>query len=133
MYKLKILTIDDEALTLKIMNSILSEYGECHSAKSVSEAIHQVKTSINTGKYFDLITIDIGLPDGDGINLLYDIHEIEKITSIKAVKFMVTAEGTTDNVVRAMERRCDDFIVKPVDKELIHQKLIKHGLIFDKL
>lgn len=133
MNKLRILIVDDEPVVLKLMQSMLTDFGTCRVAENISQALTQVKASINTGEYFDLITIDIGLPDGSGLSLLEEITDIEKMNSVKAIKFVVSATGTAENVVRAMTRRSNDFLVKPVDRKLMLQKLIKHGLVKENL
>lgn len=128
MKKLKILIIDDEIAALTKMKVMLAPYGECILANSGKQAVELIKTAIMNNSYFDLITIDIELPDMNGIEILDHIKNFEKIYSKNAIKFMVSASGTTENVINALSRQCHDFLVKPVKKDLLHQKLIKFGL-----
>ena len=125
--KLKILVIDDEVTARTKMKAILSGYGECGTAKNGNEALDRVRAAIKGGAYFDLITIDIQLPDYDGIDLLGDIVELEEQNKVRATKIMVSASGTASNVGRAAMNHCDGFLVKPVKKIVLHKKTSCNG------
>lgn len=127
--KLRMLAIDDEFAALSKMKLMLSAYGECELATSGTQALELVKASFQTNRYFDLIAIDIELPDYNGIDLSGVIQIIENKYRHKSVKIIVSASGTTENVIRAAQNKCADFLVKPVKRELLKQKLIDLGLI----
>ncbi len=129
MKELNILAVDDEPITLRIMQVLLSKYGKCQVAATGSEAIRFVKSAINLKEYFDLITIDIQIPDKNGIEILEEIVTYERLNSVRAVKFMVSVHGTQENIMKAIKRRCDDFLVKPVNGSILEKKLKKFELI----
>ncbi|MCU7861681.1 MAG: response regulator [Candidatus Thiodiazotropha sp. (ex Lucinoma kastoroae)] len=126
---LNIFVIEDEFAARTKMVAMLSQYGKCGYAESGVKAINRIKTAIQNQHYFDLITIDIQLPDYNGIDLLADILAEEARGEVCAKKIMVTASSTPENVSRAAHNRCDDFLVKPIKKAVLHNRLIKLGIV----
>ncbi len=129
MKKLRILIIDDEIAALAKMQIMLSPFGECELADCGKQALDMIKKSVMNNNYYDLITIDIELPDINGIELLDMIKAYEKQFSATSIKFIVSASGTTENVINALARNCNDFLVKPVKKDVLKEKLLKWRLI----
>ncbi len=65
---------------------------------------------------YDLVILDINLPDGSGYDILRHIREYNKIIPI----IMISARRDSESVVRGLELGADDFLRKPVDiNELI--------------
>lgn len=125
---MKILIIDDEMPVLTKMKVLLSAYGECTLATTARQAIQLCTSALQENKPFDLITIDIHLKDVSGLDLLASINQIENETPLPpAKKVVVTAAGTKDNIIRAMIKGCDGFLVKPVKRDTLEQKLDSLG------
>src|SRR5438046_8907834 len=62
---------------------------------------------------FDLVLRDLALPDRNGIDLLAEIHAHDPHLSV----IMITAYGTVENAVRAMQAGARNFDQKPRNKE----------------
>lgn len=62
---------------------------------------------------YDLVLLDIGLPDRNGLDVLEDIRERDANLPV----IMITAHGTVDNAIRAMQAGASNFIPKPWDNE----------------
>lgn len=72
-----------------------------------------------------LILSDINMPGMSGLELLQHIKE--KYSKPPPVVMMITAYGDVDNYETAMRLGADDFLTKPVDFNLLKEKLnIKH-------
>lgn len=126
--ELKILIIDDEFAALKKMEIMLSKFGKCDTATTGAEALKLISTAIDN-EYYNLITFDIGLPDINGIELLIIILAEEKKYNVTSKKLMISASGTTDNVIRSVkENKCEGFLVKPVKKTTLYRKLSDIGI-----
>ncbi len=69
----------------------------------------------------DLVTMDITMPDMNGIDAVRGIKAIHPEAKI----IMVSAMGQQGMVLEAMKLGAMDFIVKPFDKERVHQVLNK--------
>ena len=120
---MKILLIDDEPIALKKMELMLTNVGHCDSAVNGIEATEHFVEAIDSGELYDIITIDIELPDVTGLELLNRFCQLEKKNNIKpAKKIMVTAHSSVDYVVKA-RGKCDAFMVKPVRKDSFLSKI----------
>lgn len=129
---MRILVIDDEFAALKKLEVLLSEYGPVDAATSGAQAKERFAHAIKDGRPYDLMTIDIGLPDTSGIELLKFFNAIEsRNAKVSSKKIMVTGSGDPDDVLDA-GKLCDGYITKPVKREVLFQKLQKLGLDVQK-
>src|SRR5438132_2640437 len=104
-----VLIIDDEAEIRESLQTLLELEGyEVHCAENGEEGLARLGE-----RQFDLVLLDLALPDRNGIDLL---SEIRKVNSELAV-IMITAYGTVENAVRAMQVGAVNFIQKPWDNE----------------
>jgi len=104
-----ILIVDDEKNYLTILSAVLEEEGfEILTALSGQEAIDIQKTSD-----VDLILTDMKMPEMDGIELLEHIKAIDPDLPV----LMMTAHGTVDKAVEAMQKGAYTYILKPFDNE----------------
>lgn len=125
---MRILAIDDEFAALKKMELLLSEYGSCDAATNGQQARELYVQAIKNGNPYGLITLDIELPDANGIELLKYFSAIEgKSEKLASKKLIITAHGNPDNVMDA-SKYCDGFITKPVKRDLFTEKLNTLGI-----
>ncbi|HLK52543.1 MAG TPA: sigma-54 dependent transcriptional regulator [Candidatus Angelobacter sp.] len=104
-----ILIIDDEAAIRESLETLLEFEGySVHSAETGEEGL--VRLSERT---FDLVLLDFALPDRNGLEILADIRSRDSQLAV----IMITAYGTLDNAVRAMQQGATNFIQKPWDNE----------------
>ena len=104
-----ILIVDDEKNYLTILTAILEEEGfEVLTALSGQEALDIQKTSD-----LDLVLTDMKMPVMDGIELLEHIKAIDPELPV----VMMTAHGTVDKAVEAMQKGAYSYILKPFDNE----------------
>ncbi len=104
-----VLIIDDEAAIRESLETLLELEGySVQSASSGEEGLARIGE-----RSFDLVLLDLALPDRDGMDLLAEIHLQDPGLSI----IMVTAYGTVENAVKAMQAGAANFIQKPWDNE----------------
>jgi len=104
-----VLIIDDEAAIRESLQTLLELEGYAvGSAASGEEGIACLGE-----RSFDLVLLDLALPDRNGMELLNEIHSLDPQLSI----IMITAYGTVENAVRAMQAGAANFIQKPWDNE----------------
>lgn len=102
----RILVVDDEANIRSLLEEILSEEGyEVTTAANAGEA----RDARFSGNY-DLILLDIWMPDTDGISLLKEWSEGEDLEPV----VMMSGHGTVDTAIEATRLGASDFIEKPV-------------------
>ena len=114
----KILIVDDAAFMRMMLKDIVTKagYEVCGEAKDGNEAIKKVK-ELNP----DIVTLDITMPEKDGISALKEIHS--EFPDIKCI--MCSAMGQSAMVIEAIQSGALDFIVKPFQAEKIVSTLEK--------
>ncbi len=109
--KYHILVVDDEKNIRRTLSMILSSEGyQVEEAETGKEAIDRIKR-----KNFDLILLDVKLPDTDGIRLIDNIKAINPNTFI----IMISGHANIQNAVEAIKKGAYDFFEKPLDRERI--------------
>lgn len=130
---MKILIVEDDFVSRKLLLTILASYGECDVAVNGQEAIEAFKIALDEGRKYDLVCLDIMMPEKDGHEVLKEIREVEKgfnIVGLDGVKvIMTTALTDSKNVVQAFREQCEAYMVKPIDKEKLLSKIEELGLI----
>lgn len=128
---MKILVVDDELVSRKKMHKIMEQAGECESYETGAEAFEAFKRAMEEGNPFHLISLDIVMPDMSGIDVLTKIRAFEdtrKIDRPDRVKIMmVTSHSDQENVVASLKAGCNNYIVKPFDRERVFAKLATLG------
>lgn len=130
---MKILVVDDDPVSLAKLSVLLKKYGECDTAENGDEAIEKFKTAHREYIPYQLITLDIRMPDLSGQEVLEEIHKWEianKIGEIgeRAKIIMVTAMDDVDNLVTAFKQGCDGYLTKPFNAEKLRSALSKIGI-----
>lgn len=104
-----ILVVDDEKNYLLVLSAILEDEGyEVLTANSGHEALEIQKSSD-----LDLILTDMKMPAMDGIELLENVKASDPDLPV----IMMTAHGTIDKAVEAMQKGAYSYILKPFDNE----------------
>lgn len=127
---MKILIIDDEMAALTKMKVLLAPYGDCTLSTHGHQAMQFCTKAIEGGVPFELITIDIQLGDTTGHDLMEEIKKMEaNARVVPARKLMITASGTKENLLKAHAKGCDGFLVKPVKRDALEQKMLSLGYV----
>lgn len=107
----KLLIVDDAAFMRMMLKDILkNEDYEIEEASNGYEAIEKYKEFKP-----DLVTMDITMPELDGIGALKGIKEVDKDATV----IMCSAMGQQEMVLDAVKEGAKDFIVKPFQKERV--------------
>lgn len=124
---MRILIVEDELISRQIIKKIAEPYGECDIAVNGIEAIELFQNSISEEDFYNVIFLDIMLPEMDGYSVLKNIREIEESTGIplldKAKIVMTTSLEESKNIIAAFKEQCDYYIVKPVDRSEVNSIL----------
>src|ERR1700693_5154305 len=104
-----VLIIDDEAAIRESLETLLELEGySVESAATADQGLMRIGE-----RPFDLVLLDLALPDRNGIDLLADLHVHDPELSV----IMITAYGTVENAVKAMQAGATNFVQKPWDNE----------------
>ncbi len=130
---MKILVVDDDLTNRIILQKLLSQYGNVHTANNGEEAVDFVKLAISKNENYDLICLDIMMPVMDGQEALEKIKNIEEELHLtkkdRSFILMTTALGDGKNIMDAFKSQCDAYLVKPIEKNKLEEILKQHELI----
>ncbi|NJD39150.1 MAG: response regulator [Geobacter sp.] len=127
---MRCLVVDDDELGRRMLAAFLAESYTCDLAADGQEALDLVDQAWSAGKPYDFICLDIVMPVMDGSAALRQIRERDQQQGRRRTKvFMISACSTPQDIEDAFfEGDCDDYVVKPFQREAIAQMLIRHKL-----
>ncbi|WP_058303941.1 response regulator [Gorillibacterium timonense] len=114
----RILIVDDAAFMRMMIRDILTKngYEVCGEANDGAQAIEKFKEFRP-----DLITMDITMPEMDGINALKEIKKLDPNAKV----IMCSAMGQQAMVIDAIQAGAKDFIVKPFQSDRVIEAIRK--------
>jgi two-component system, chemotaxis family, chemotaxis protein CheY len=130
---MKALIVEDDFTSRMILQRFLSPYGSCDIAVDGNEAVQAYQMAWDEKKPYDLICMDIMLPNMNGIEAIEYIRNLE--TSLagkynqKVVIIMTTSKDDKEDVRTAMEKGANWYLLKPVNKQILLNKLRELALI----
>lgn len=133
--KLRILIVDDDFISRALLQELLSSYGDCHLVTNGREAIEILLDSYLPGSQrFDLVCLDIMMPEVDGHQVLRTVRRIEEDKEIggkESTKIvMVTRLDDVKNMMDAIVvGRCEGYLSKPVERNILLDMLKQMQLI----
>jgi two-component system chemotaxis response regulator CheY len=130
---MKCLIVEDDFTARKLLQMYLSDYGDCSIAVNGNEALDAVRRALDEGQPYDLICLDIMMPEMSGQEALKAIRQLEEergIYGLDSTKIiMTTALSDSGNVKIAFKTGCESYIAKPVKKERLVREMAKLGLV----
>ena len=130
---MKCLIVEDDFAARKLLQVYLSNYADCFIAVNGHEAVEAIREALEEGESYDLICLDIMMPEMDGHKALEAIRQVEKeqgIRGLDGVKvIMTTALDDSANIMGAFRTGCEAYIVKPIRKEKLLEEMTKLGLL----
>jgi two-component system chemotaxis response regulator CheY len=116
---MKVLIAEDDFTSRLVLQTFLSRYGECRTAVNGREAVEAFQTAADARAPFDLICMDIHMPEMDGKEAVKQIRAIEESTGIFSDRgakiIMTTTLDDMKEVIRSFQALCDVYLFKPID------------------
>jgi two-component system chemotaxis response regulator CheY len=130
---MKTLIVEDDFTSRLLLQGLLQPFGVCHVCINGIEAIEAFKIALEQKEPYDLVCLDIMMPEMDGQTALKKIRELEDkggiVASRGAKVIMTTALDDKKNIMNAFREQCDIYLVKPIDREKLNESLKSLGLI----
>jgi DNA-binding response OmpR family regulator len=112
---MKVLIVDDNELVCLGLGRTLARRNIVHHAvEDGKNALSEVR-----GTFYDLVFLDIHLPDANGLDLLKEIRRISRDTKV----VIISSDGSEDNVRRALAAGALRFMEKPFDNSEVMEAL----------
>jgi len=130
---MRTLIVEDDFTSRLLLQTFLAGYGECHVAMNGKEAVETFRISQQSGAAYDLICMDIMMPEMDGQAAVLKIREMEESAGVMSTTgakiIMITALDDVKNVVKSFKALCDAYIFKPVDTAKLLEQLKSLALV----
>ena len=109
----RILVVDDEPAILRTVRANLGRHGfRVDTASTGQEALEHAQARP------DLILLDLGLPDGDGLEVIRSVREQSDIPII-----VLSARGAERDKVKALDMGADDYLTKPFGLDELYARI----------
>lgn len=114
----KILIIDDNKANVDLLEALLGSKSSFIILKA-----HSGKEALEVAKkeHPNLILLDIMMPDLNGFQVCEILRQDASFTATPII--MVTAKDQDDDIVQALEKGADDYIIKPANKDDLFRKV----------
>ncbi len=130
---MKTLIVEDDFTSRLLMQELLKGFGMVNVAVDGQEGVEAVRLALKNGEPYNLVCLDIMMPELDGQQTLRVIREMEEekgIFSTDGAKIiMTTALDDMENKISAFSGLCDGYLSKPIHKEQLLKELRKLELI----
>ncbi|MCL0095491.1 response regulator transcription factor [Dehalococcoidia bacterium] len=113
---MKVLVIEDDVATVEAIRLCLEIHRPDTSATLTAKGIEGIE--LLRGEAPDVVILDLGLPDIDGIRVLEKIRQFSNVPVL-----IVSARDTQDSIVKGLELGAEDYIVKPFDHRDLLERL----------
>lgn len=121
--KMHILLVDDLNLIRKMLRQCLSEMGflNVDDAADGDEALTKIRNAKESGTPYELVFLDWNMPNKTGMEVVEICRADPELKNLPII--MVTAEAEKRNVLKALMKGANDYIVKPVSVEILTAKM----------
>jgi two-component system cell cycle response regulator len=116
----KILVVDDSKSVLKMMDLTLKALG---LGTVLADSVDSAVKCLNSSNY-DLIFLDVILPDGDGFEICKLIKQDTSMENVPVI--MLTGKSSSYDKLKGKLAGCDDYLTKPVGNEVLQNVLKKY-------
>jgi CheY-like chemotaxis protein len=129
MTMIRILIVDDDYICRTQYKALLQRYGDCDSAPNGKIAMELIEKAYEEEVPYQLITVDIDMPEMSGHALIQSIRDFEKSKAdagkgAPEVKIlMISAKRDASNVMSSFREGCEGYLCKPINAERIEDVL----------
>jgi len=128
---MRFLIVDDDFDSRKLLQRILHNYGYCDIAVDGEEGVEAFRMAFKDNEPYDLVCLDILMPNMDGQQALREIREIEKEMQRQPPTKVIMITGLDDNKEVHDAFFLGDataYIVKPIRKQVLLDEIQSLGL-----
>ena len=112
-----ILVVDDDELARLEMVRCVEQQG--HTAAQAKDGVEALSTL--RAQQFDLVLLDLLMPEVDGLEVLRQVKEDTELKTIPVI--VVTGVGEPDSTARCLAMGAVDYLTKPLDHTLLAERM----------
>jgi len=130
---MKVLIAEDDPVSRALLQEFLRDYGSPTIAVNGRDAVEAVRLALGAGEKYDLICLDIMMPEMDGQSALQEIRAMERSGGLRHPEgskiLMTTALHDPNKMIESYRSKCDAYLVKPINRARLTEELRKLRLI----
>ena len=130
---MRILIVEDDFGSRRFLQMLLQDYARCDVVVDGNEAVEAFRMAWEENDPYQLVLLDIMMPNMDGQTALKEIRGVEEQIGVRegdaAKVIMTTALEDPKNVVEAYyQGGADSYLVKPIDRSKLFRMIEELGL-----
>ena len=134
---MRVLIVDDDFYSRSFLEYILHPYATCDVAENGEEAVMVFQQALKENKPYDLICMDLRMPEIDGSTAMREIRDVEKDLGIekdKRAKIVITSvlEDAEDTHNAMFLGDATAFLQKPIEEKALLAELKRLGLVSEQ-
>lgn len=133
---MRILIAEDDYVSRKFLYKFMSQFGECDITVDGMEAIEVFLMAIEEKHYYDLVCLDIMMPEVDGIKALKTIRKLEEERAVpeeyRTKIIMTTALNDPKGIFETFDLGSEAYAVKPIDTDKLIDVLKRLKLLSEE-
>lgn len=129
---MRILIAEDDLASARYMEGLMARYGECLVVSDGEQAVAAFAAALDEGRPFQLVCMDIMMPQKSGQEALQEIRALEQQRGVKSSQetkvVMTTALDDVRSVMGAYKEGATAYVTKPIVPERIFETLRNLGI-----
>ncbi len=130
---LKVLIVDDVPQNCRVLKALMARYGECDIAQNGREAVNAFQNAWKQGTPYQLVCMDIMLPDIDGLKVVEVFRKMEEAMKVEegqqAKIVIISSLDESQQRLKAFNLGCVGYITKPIMSKDLSECLKQAKLI----
>ncbi|MDQ7835861.1 MAG: response regulator [Humidesulfovibrio sp.] len=129
---MRILIAEDDVASAQYMEGLMARFGDCHVVYDGEEAVSAFAAALEEGRPFQVVCLDIMMPQMNGQEALQQIRALELQAGVQndheAKVVMTTALGDVRSVMGAYKHGATAYVTKPILPEPFFETLRNLGI-----
>jgi two-component system chemotaxis response regulator CheY len=131
---MKSLIVEDDLVSSQVVKRMISHYGQTDTAEHGGQAIELFRQALEAGTPYNLILMDIMMPEVDGLRSVLEIRKLEALLGVAAAGrvtvIMTTSLSDPRTVMKALyESDANSYLIKPISLKMLTDELNSFKLI----
>ena len=131
--RLRVLVVDDDLASQLLLQTFFIGYGECDIAVNGKDAVEAARSALERRQKYDLICMDIMMPEMDGREAVRQVRALEEdhgiLSTYGAKIIMTTAVDDMKEVIQCFQDLCDAYLTKPIDLAELRRQMKSYRLV----